>query len=102
MTDKRVYKQKSKECFEPVIFHEAQVTSLANLKQSVISAGLDGKVRYEDGFVFESQLPVVRCMSTTVDGEYIALGGPDGAISVHYSDGRLERHWEGHCEGYRY
>lgn len=29
----------------------------------------------------------------------IALGGADGQISVHYSDGRLERHWEGHCEG---
>jgi len=44
-------------------------------------------------------MPVIRCMSITSDGELISLGGADGQISVHYSDGRLERHWEGHCEG---
>lgn len=98
-SDKNVYEQRSKDTFLPIITHDAQVTALADLKGTIISAGLDGKVRFHDGYAFESQMPVVRCMSTTPDGDYIALGGPDGMISVHYSDGRLERHWEGHCEG---
>ena len=46
-------------------------------------------------YIFPIQLNIVL----TKYSDYIALGGPDGMISVHYSDGRLERHWEGHCEG---
>ena len=42
---------------------------------------------------------LIRNNKTIVYRELIALGGADGQISVHYSDGRLERHWEGHCEG---
>ena len=65
----------------------------------VVSAGLDGQVRFVDGFAFESQMPVIRCMAIQPKDQLIALGGPDGAISVHDKDGRLQRHWEGHAEG---
>ena len=65
----------------------------------VVSGGLDGQVRFVDGFAFESQMPVIRCMAIQPKDQLIALGGPDGAISVHDKDGRLQRHWEGHAEG---
>jgi len=98
-SDFNVYQRDEKGVFSSVIKHEAQVTALGEFKGNVVSAGLDGRVRFTDGSSFISQMPVIRCMSITSDGELIALGGADGQISVHYSDGRLERHWEGHCEG---
>ena len=61
--------------------------------------GSDAIVRFEDGTNFKSQMPVNRCLSVNEDGSRIALGGPDGGISIHLTDGRLEHHWEGHCEG---
>ena len=68
-----MYEQRSKDTFLPIITHDAQVTALADLKGTIISAGLDGKVRFHDGYAFESQMPVVRCMSTTPDGKMVNL-----------------------------
>lgn len=73
------------------------MTALGCVDNAIMSAGLDGHVRFMSGRTFESQLPVIRCMA--VNDEHIALGGPDGAISVHDHHGRLQRHWEGHSEG---
>ena len=82
-----------------IIQHKAQVTALGEIDGKVVSAGLDGQVRFVDGSAFESQMPVIRCMAISAKDQLIALGGPDGAISVHDKNGRLQRHWEGHSEG---
>ena len=96
-TDKNVYEEVERGQFRIAIRHLAQVTALGCVDNAIISAGLDGHVRFITGFTFESQLPVIRCMA--VNDDNIALGGPDGAISVHDHNGRLQRHWEGHSEG---
>ena len=72
---------------------------MSKIGARVVSCGLDATVRYEDGSHFRSQMPVVRCMAVNESKDRIALGGPDGGISIHFVDGRLEHHWEGHCEG---
>jgi len=96
-SDKNVYEEVERGQFRIAIRHLAQVTALGCVDNAIISAGLDGHVRFITGFTFESQLPVIRCMA--VNDDNIALGGPDGAISVHDHNGRLQRHWEGHSEG---
>lgn len=65
----------------------------------MISSGVDAFVRFENGQNFKSQMPCVRSIAVNSTGEQIALGGPDGAISIHAANGRLLQHWEGHCEG---
>ena len=55
--------------FSKVIQHEAQVTALGEFKGNIVSAGLDGRVRFTDGSSFISQMPVIRCMSITLDGK---------------------------------
>ena len=55
--------------FSTVIQHEAQVTALGEFKGNIVSAGLDGRVRFTDGSSFISQMPVIRCMSITSDGK---------------------------------
>ena len=84
--------------FSELYSHDQQVTALASLEKKVVSAGIDGFVRFEDGRKFKSQMPVIRCMAVNKNEDRIALGGPDGAISIHFTDGRLENHWEGHSE----
>ena len=67
--DFNVYKRDEKGVFSSVIKHEAQVTALGEFKGDVVSAGLDGRVRFTDGSSFISQMPVIRCMSITSDGK---------------------------------
>jgi len=68
-SDFNVYKRDEKGVFSSVIKHEAQVTALGEFKGDVVSAGLDGRVRFTDGSSFISQMPVIRCMSITSDGK---------------------------------
>ena len=84
--------------FTELYGHDQQVTALDEIEKKVVSAGIDGFVRFENGRKFKSQMPVIRCMAVNKNEDRIALGGPDGAISIHFIDGRLEHHWEGHCE----
>merc|ERR1712212_331067 len=68
-SDFNVYKQQKDGNFISVIKHDAQVTALGEFKGNVVSAGLDGRVRFTDGSSFISQMPVIRCMSITDDGK---------------------------------
>lgn len=100
-SDKVVYKScpGNEKQYSKVYSHTAQVTDMDEIGGKVVSCGLDANVRFEDGSAFKSQMPVIRCMSVNDEGDRIALGGPDGGISIHLVDGRLVHHWEGHCEG---
>jgi hypothetical protein len=50
----------------------------------VVSGGLDGNVKTSDGVEFPSKLVVVRSISINSKDKKIAVGGPDGQISVSY------------------
>ena len=58
--DKNVYEEISPGQFRVIIQHLAQVTDLGEINGKAVSSGLDGFVRYADGFCFESQMPVIR------------------------------------------
>ena len=60
--DKNVYEEidSAPGQFRVIIQHLAQVTDLGEINGKAVSSGLDGFVRYSDGFCFESQMPVIR------------------------------------------
>ena len=50
----------------------------------VVSGGLDGNVKTTDGAEFASKLIVVRSIALHPSGKKLAVGGPDGQLSVSY------------------
>jgi len=98
-SDKTLYRRDEKGEKTEVHKHNQIVTCLDSTDGLVVSGGLDGNVKTSDGVEFPSKLVVVRSISINSKNKKIAVGGPDGQISILDTSGRCLDSWEGHCDG---
>ncbi|CBY21342.1 unnamed protein product [Oikopleura dioica] len=98
-SDKTLYRRDEKGDKTEVHKHNQIVTCLDSTDGLVVSGGLDGNVKTSDGVEFPSKLVVVRSISINPKNKRIAVGGPDGQISILDTSGRCLDSWEGHCDG---